>query len=265
MDKLELTRAYVQAQSGAADALSTIKEALTDDASLKLPRSTVSGRDAILTALAAPDMVRGFGQAEWGEPAVEGESVRMTGKLPLLAILGGYSVALQFDADGRIKYVEQDNLPAPPLTPSELAMAQPMQVAVNDSYVNGAPMLVASVSVEGQPLLSLRGSFQAFSNASLAFWARNAEGGTIASLDLNNRLTAFLRDPKNRTNLMFYGRGRVCANEDERKTVYENSPEPERLADPQYKGQGVIMDLERVEGTFNGQRVKMELGAGAVK
>jgi hypothetical protein len=265
MDRLKLARAYVQAQSGAADALSTIKDALMDAAILKLPRSTVSGRDAILAALTAPDMVRGFGQAEWGEPLVEGDRVCMTGKLPLRAILGGYSVALHFDANGRISYIEQDNLPAPPITPSELSLPEPVQVAVNDSYVNGAPMLVASVSVEGQPLLSLRGSFQAYSPTALAFWARNAEGGTIASLDLNNRLTAFLRDPKNRTNLMFYGRGRVCANENERRTVYDNSPEPERLADPQYKGQGVIMDLEKVEGTFGGERVKMELGAGAVK
>lgn len=260
MDRLELTKTYVQAQSGDAAAVDRIKDALAEDAVLKLPRSTVNGRDGIVANLAAADLVRGFGQAEWGEPAVEGERVRMTGRLPLLSVLGGYSVSLLAEGES-IKHIEMENLPAPPLPASELSLAEPVQVAVNDSYVNGVPMLVASVSTEGQPLLSLRGSFQAYSPTALAFWARNAEGGTIASLELNNRLTAFLRDPKNRTNLMFYGRGRVCANEDERMTVYNNSPEPERLADPQIKGQGVIMDLEKIEGTFGGLRVKMELGA----
>lgn len=41
MDRLELTRAYVRAQSGAAEALAIIEEALTHDATLRLPRSTV--------------------------------------------------------------------------------------------------------------------------------------------------------------------------------------------------------------------------------
>lgn len=130
--------------------------------------------------------------------------------------------------------------------PASLACPDPIQSAVNDSYISGSPMLVASVPVEGQPLLSLRGSFQAYSPASPAFWARNVGGASSRAKQLAHRLPA---RPKNRTNLMFYGRGRVCGTEDERMKVYNRSPEPERLAGPQIRGQGVIMDLDKASST----------------
>jgi hypothetical protein len=140
-----------------------------------------------------------------------------------------------------------------------------MQEVVNTSYMSGAVMLFAAVAPDGQPILSLRGSAQAFSDTQLAFWARNAEGGTVGSLETNPKITSFLRDPRTRTNLFFYGNGRPVRNEDERMTVYDNSPEVERAADPEVKGTGVIVDLERVEGTLAGNRVRLQRGAASAK
>ena len=265
-DLNELARLYVQAQSGTSEpALEAVKGVLTEETVLKLPRSTVTGREAILHQLANADAARGFQQAEWAEPIVADGRSSITGKLPLLNVLGGYTISLELDAQGRIARIEQQNLPAPPLPPSELRLPEPMQDAVNNSYLSGAVMLFAAVAPDGQPILSLRGSAQAYSDTQLAFWARNAEGGTVGTLQTHPKITAFLRDPRSRTNLFFYGNGLPVQNEDERMTVYNNSPEVERAADPEIKGTGVIMDLERVEGTLGGNRVRLQRGAGAAK
>ena len=265
-DLSELAHLYVQAQSGISEpAVAAIKDALTEETVLKLPRSTLTGREAILQQLANADAARGFQQAEWAEPVVAAGRGSVTGKLPLLNVLGGYTVSLELDAGGRIARIEQQNLPAPPLPPSELSLSETMQDAVNNSYLSGAVMLFAAVAPDGQPILSLRGSAQAYSDTQLAFWARNAEGGTVGALDTQPKITAFLRDARSRTNLFFYGNGRPVQNEDERMTVYNNSPEVERAADPEIKGTGVIMDLDRVEGTLGGNRVRLQRGAGAAK
>jgi hypothetical protein len=266
-DGLELARLYVQAQSQVSDeALATVKDALADDVTLKLPRSTLNGRESVIQQLANADGARGFQQADWEQPvALDGNVTRITGTLPLLNVLGGYTITLTLDESGRISHIEQQNLPAPPLPPSELRLSEAMQEVVNTSYMSGAVMLFAAVAPDGQPILSLRGSAQAFSDTQLAFWARNAEGGTVGSLDTNPKITAFLRDARSRTNLFFYGNGRPVRNEDERMTVYNNSPEVERAADPEIKGTGVIMDLERIEGTLAGNRVRLQRGAGSAK
>ena len=264
-DAIELARLYVQAQSQTSEeATAAIERSLSDDAVLKLPRSTVSGREAVLQQLGNPDAARGFLQADWAAPQAVAGGAEVKGKLPLLNILGGYSVRLELDGQGRIARIEQQNLPAPPLPPSELELPEAMQEAVNNSY-SGAPMLFVSVAPDGQPLLSLRGSAQAYSGTQLAFWARNAEGGTVGSLAEHPKMTAFLRDPRTRTNLFFYGSARPVQNETERMTVYDNSPEVERAADPEVKGTGVIMDLDRVEGTLSGNRVRLQRGAGGAK
>ena len=56
--------------------------------------------------------------------------------------------------------------------------------------------------------------------------------------------------------LQFKGVSRI-GNEQERETVYNNSPEPERNADREKKGFPLIIDLERVDGFFPGARVAM--------
>jgi hypothetical protein len=47
--------------------------------------------------------------------------------------------------------------------------------------------------------------------------------------------------------LQFSGRGRLAQGVD-RDEVYDSAPELERKADPERKGVGVIIDLDKVEG-----------------
>ncbi len=118
---------------------------------------------------------------------------------------------------------------------------------VNGALANATPMILAVVTPDGRPRLSFRGSTQAFSDHQLGFWARNAEGETMAALQSNPNVAFMYRGPATRTTLQFTGRARIAEGA-ERDRVYESAPEFEQRADPERKGVGVIVDLDRVEG-----------------
>lgn len=262
MTGAEIANLFVKAQSTAdAGLIAEVARVLADDAVLKLPRSTLTGRAAILEQLASADVARGFAQAEWSPPESEGDLISISGRLPLRALLGGYMLRFVLGPGGKVSRVEQVNLPAPPLPPDPMRLPVEIKQAIDGSYLNGTPVMFACVDVTGQALLSLRGSAQAYSDDQLAFWARNREGGSVGALATNPRVTAYYRDARVRATYTFYGRGRATRDEDERRRVYDNSPEPERLADPEYRGIGVIVDLDRVEGFGPAGRVHLRRDA----
>jgi hypothetical protein len=118
---------------------------------------------------------------------------------------------------------------------------------VNGGLISGHPMIVATVDREGKPKLSFRGSTQVFSGDQLGFWARNAEGTTMASIAANPHVAMMFRNPTGPVILQFYGRARVVEGA-ERDRVYDQAPEYERNADKEKKGVAVVIDLDRVEG-----------------
>jgi len=118
---------------------------------------------------------------------------------------------------------------------------------VNGALAAGNPMIVATVDEAGQPRLSFRGSVAVYSDDQLGFWARNPEGQTVGGLGSNPHVAFMYRAPAQRVMLQFSGRARLAAGA-ERDTVFENAPEFEQRADPERKGVGVIVDLDKVEG-----------------
>lgn len=142
-------------------------------------------------------------------------------------------------------------------TSSGIALTAEMSQAVNSALENGKPVTVAYVDADGQPHLSFRGSVHAHSPHELAIWVRDPEGGLLTAVDRNPRLTLMYRDPETRTMLMFYGRGHVETSEEAHRTVYDQSPEPERQRDPERKGKPLVIELDRVEGMTPGGRVQM--------
>jgi len=134
---------------------------------------------------------------------------------------------------------------------------------VNGALTSGVPMVLASVDGEGRPRITFRGSIQSFSDDQVGFWARNAEGSTMENIGANPHVAMMYRNPQSRVVLQLMGRARVVQGA-ERDQVYDNAPEFERNADPEKKGVGVIVDLDKVEGFLgvapDGQRrfVRME-------
>jgi hypothetical protein len=139
-----------------------------------------------------------------------------------------------------------------------MKLPEEIKNAINNAFTSGKPVLVAYVDSDGQPSLSFRGSTQAFSDSQLALWVRNPEGGLQKALAKNNRVSLMYRDPtpESRTMLQFKGVARV-GNDQERETIYNNAPEPERNADREKKGFGLVIELEKVDGFAPGMRVAM--------
>jgi hypothetical protein len=129
-----------------------------------------------------------------------------------------------------------------------LELTEEIRERVNGALMAHNPMLLAVVDGEGRPRLSYRGSLQVFSADQLGFWARNRQGDTLAALSQNPHVALMYRDPEARAMLQFAGRARLAGDGAERDRVYESAPAFERNADPDRKGVGVIVDLDRVEG-----------------
>jgi hypothetical protein len=128
-----------------------------------------------------------------------------------------------------------------------LALDDELTGIINGALVSQTPMLLASVDADGRPRLTFRGSIQVFSPDQIGFWARNAEGSTMENLAGNPHVAMMYRNPETRVVLQLAGRARLAEGV-ERDQVYANAPEIEQRADPEKKGVGVVVDLDRVEG-----------------
>jgi hypothetical protein len=139
-------------------------------------------------------------------------------------------------------------IPAAPPEPIALDLTGDIAAAINAALSNGTPVLLAYVDEVGQPHLSLRGTTQVLDATRLALWSRVATGGLPRSIAERPRVSAFYRDPAQRTNYQFHGVAHVENEEAVRRTVFDHSPEVERNFDPELRGAAIVIDVTRVEG-----------------
>lgn len=128
-----------------------------------------------------------------------------------------------------------------------ISISDDIKARVNGALYAGTPLLLAVVDASHKPRLSFRGSTQVFSDDSLGFWARSPGGETIQAIAANPHVAFMYRNPTDRVFLQFAGRARLAEGAD-RDRVYEQAPEYERNADPERKGVGVIVELDKIEG-----------------
>ena len=114
--------------------------------------------------------------------------------------------------------------------------------------VAGNPMLIAVVTADGKPRMSFRGSVQTLGPDQLGFWVRRVEGGTMEGIKANPNVALMYRDAGKRILLQFAGRARIATDPAERARVYEARRNRSSAHDPERKGGGVVIDLDRVEG-----------------
>src|ERR1700733_4145587 len=146
-----------------------------------------------------------------------------------------------------------------PPVPTELKLSPALKETVNTALERGRMISVAYVSDEGRPELSFRGSVQTYSDTQLAIWVRNPEGGIAKAVREGNVHISLLYGELGPTKayLSFRGRGRIDNSEAVRQAVYANSPELERNLCKERKGVPLIIDLDSVEGFFQGNALKM--------
>jgi hypothetical protein len=134
-----------------------------------------------------------------------------------------------------------------------------MQQAINTAFGIGKPVAIAYVDEQNAPQLSFRGSTQAFGDRAVAIWVRNPEGRILPSIARNPAVALIYGDfrPDGRRFLIMRGRARVDGSQAVRQQVYNNAHEYERSQDKDQKGQALIIELDSVEGFFDGIGHKM--------
>jgi hypothetical protein len=121
--------------------------------------------------------------------------------------------------------------------------------AIDGAATRGATAVLGHVGDDGYAALSFRGSTQVLSSTQLAFWSRKAEGGIVAAIAQNPKVS-----------LLYYGgadgpgakylsiRGAAHVDPDRNDEVYAAMIEGERDQDPDRGGVAVVIEVESVFG-----------------
>ena len=245
-DRLGIVTAFLQSLRGhdAAPRREFLTEDVVFTALLRL-----EGREAIIARMTAADTGRVYREAEWAEPQADGDAVRVTGHMPPGSPLGGAILRFHFRGT-QISLIQYQPIPGAPIPADELKMPPRLKALVNNALVSRHPMVVAYVGSDGQPVLSFRGSTQAYSDDQLAIWVRNTGGNFLAAIRRNPKVALMYRDEDTKETFQFQGRAWIAESEDHRRRVYENAAEFERSHDYARTGAALIIDLDFVEGWF---------------
>jgi hypothetical protein len=214
------------------------------------------GYDAVLHMLTGIGVMTGvYRTGAWGTTEVDGDTVRVTADLGG-GLLSTSSLTLTFNGDGKIARVEQVNKGGTP-APQTSTMPDFVKAIVNAALANNTPLIVAYTGEDGAPVLTLRGSTQAYSDTQLSIWVRHANGGMAKALQKNPSMALMYRDPPNRATLTFQGRAHFDNSEEVRSRVFDLAPEVEQRHDLKRTGAALIIDLDRVTGSTPRGGVRM--------
>ena len=123
--------------------------------------------------------------------------------------------------------------------------------AINASLADGAPCLLGTVSGDGQPQISPKGSMLVHDANRLAYWERSKRSA-LANVQGNGRVVVYFRNPDKADQLpqgaclRFYGTCRVVEDGAEREAVKGKVVQRELDADKGDNGVAVIIDVDRI-------------------
>ncbi len=127
-----------------------------------------------------------------------------------------------------------------------------MADALYNSLADGTPCLVGTVSPDGTPNISPKGSVMVWQGDKLAYWERSHRGARN-NVEAGSKVVVFYRNPDRALDLpqgaalRIYGTARVVAEGPERDDVMSKVVQKELDNDPGLKGAAVIIDVERIE------------------
>jgi hypothetical protein len=245
---LDAAGAFIEALVGAQDqAAGKLASLLHPQATFMTLGKQAEGAAGVVDLLLSGPNGELARKLQWREPQAVGEQVRLTGERRPGSMDRGLVVTLGFEGDA-IALVQQQRTPPPPPEATPVALPEALKKMVDNALVERHPMLVAHCDPQGQPVLSFRGSVQAWSDDQLAMWIRSADGGFIQAIRANPKLALVYRNEETKATYNFQGRARVTALAHERQRVFDAAPQAERAHDFAMLGVAVIVDLDRVEG-----------------
>jgi len=248
--RTQAAEAYIKAlRTGEPSATQAASQYLADDVVLATANDEVKGHDNVLKRITGQwPLTPVFQHAGFSAPQEADGQVKAEGELPPMGA-APQKISLTFTFDGdKIKRIEQQQQAASPIQAETIPGF--VRGIINGALNNGTPLCVAYVDPSGQPVQSLRGSTQVYSDTQLCIWVRNADGGIVKAVSSgNNKLSLLYRDSKVRTTLIIQGRGQVSSDPAVRERVYQLSPEVEQNHDTGRKGAALIIDVTSLQGT----------------
>jgi hypothetical protein len=121
--------------------------------------------------------------------------------------------------------------------------------AIDGAALRGKTAVLGYVGDDGYAALSFRGSLQVHSPTQLAFWSRKAEGGVVAAIAGDPKVSVLYyggADGPGPLFLTFHGLAHVDPAADD--AVYAAMIEGERGQDPDRAGVAVVVDVQSVQG-----------------
>lgn len=243
--KLDQTQKMLEALSRSDE--SAMRAVLTELPAFVALNVNLAGLDKVLERIARQPTREMYRQVVWSAPQITSEGTRATGHMPTGAPRAGCVLSFHFDGD-RVGTMQHQNLPPRPAPATALRLSPMLKQLIDHALASRHPMLIAYSDESGQPVLSFRGSVQAFSDDQLALWVRNANGGMLRALQRNPKVALMYRDENSKATYQFQGRARITTDETERQRIYDASAEVEQAHDFAKLGVAVIIDLDRVEG-----------------
>jgi hypothetical protein len=133
--------------------------------------------------------------------------------------------------------------------PDKLDLSGDIASAIDGAALRGKTAVLGYVGDDGYAAISFRGSLQVHGSTQLAFWARKAEGGVVAAVSKDPKVSVLYYggpDGPGPVFLSFHGTAKVDsgANDD----VYGRMIEGERGQDPDRAGVAVVIDVQTVQG-----------------
>ena len=243
--RIDVTQKMLAALSRSDEA--ALRAALSDEPKFMALGVNLDGIEAVLERIARQPTRETYRQVTWAVAEVTTVGTRAIGHMPKDAPRAGVVLTFRFDGE-RICTMQHQNLPPRPAPASALQLTPKLKQLIDNALATRHPMLMAYTDESGQPVLSFRGSLQAFSDDQLALWVRNAQGGMLRALQENPKVALMYRDEDSKATYQFQGRARVTTDENERQKVYKASAAVEQAHDFAQLGVAVIIDLDRVDG-----------------
>jgi len=126
-----------------------------------------------------------------------------------------------------------------------IKMTDEMRDCIDHALANGMPCILATVSKDGQPNTSYRGSTMVCDDEHLAYWDRSKRQ-SIQDLEENPKVCVMFRHPAKRISWRFYGEATIHQEGTQREQVMARVVQPELDRDPERQGAAITVQVNKI-------------------
>ena len=120
-----------------------------------------------------------------------------------------------------------------------------MRELIDNALADRVPCFLGTASSDGQPQISMKGSFLVYDEENLAYWERTRRTA-LENIAANPKVVIFYRNPEKRLNWRFEGTATVHESGPVRDEVMNRAPKPEMDRDPDRTGAAVLVRVDRI-------------------